>query len=150
MACASASAAALDAEGERFKASLVAAYSNPSAGRIQALLHPKSLACMRAEPKYESYLLRAESMQAVPVDAKLEVNEIPPGAALPFRGFEFPLRPSHVVRMEYGRKASPDGRSATTQIVEKHIAREGGRWYLILPCATPEGMGRLREMGLLK
>jgi hypothetical protein len=139
----------LDAGGERFKTELVKAYGAPNPDRIGGLLHPKSLACLSAEQNYERYLMRAETVQAVPPEAKVSVEPVAEDAQLPYRGFVFPLRPSHVVRMEFGRKPSPDGRSATTQIAEKYIARDGDRWYLIMPCSTPDGLRRLREMGLL-
>lgn len=134
---------------ERFKSDLVNAYRQPDAERIRTLMHPKSRACLQAEPSYERYLLGAETMQALPGDAKISVEAVSPAAALPYRGFKFPLRPSHVVHMEFGKKSSSDGRSSTTQIADKYLARAADRWYLILPCPTPEGMGRLREMGLL-
>ena len=139
----------LESSLERFKAELVKAYNNPDPARIRTLMHPKSLACLQAEPKYERYLLQAETMQAIPADAKISVEAVAATATLPYRGFKFPLRPSHLVHMEFGKKASPDGRSSTTQISEKYIARANDRWYLIMPCPTPEGLGRLREMGLL-
>jgi len=142
-------AQASDAGLERFKAELVRTYNNPAPESIRTLMHPKSLACLQAEPKYERYLMKAETMQAIPGDAKISIQPVAANAALPYRGFTFPLRPSHVVRMEYGREVSSDGRSATTQISEKHIARANNRWYLIFPCPTQEGMGRLREMGML-
>jgi len=125
----------LDSDGERFKARLIKTYNAPGVAGIKTLLHPKSLECLRAEPKYENYLMRAETIQPIP-------------AGLPYRGFEFPLRPSHVMRLEFGRKQLPD-RSAITEIAEKHILKDGGRWYLIMPCATPEGLKRLNDMGLL-
>lgn len=139
----------LDPGLERFKAELVKTYNSPDPERIRTLMHPKSLACLQAEPKYERYLLQAETMQAIPADAKISVEAVSATAALPYRGFKFPLRPTHVVRMEFGKNVSSDGRSSTTQIAEKHIARANDRWYLIMPCPTPEGLGRLREMGLL-
>lgn len=140
---------AADTGLERFKAELVGAYRQPDAERIRSLLHPKSLACLQAEQAYERYLLRAETMQALPRDAKISIDAISPVVTLPFADFTFPVRPSHVVHMEYGKQVSGDGRSSTTQIADKYLARSADRWYLIMPCPTPEGMGRLREMGLL-
>jgi len=142
-------AQASDSGLEGFKAELVNTYRYPDNQRIRTLMHPESLACLQAEPKYERYLLNAETMQALPADAKVSVKAVAATAPLPFRGFKFPLRPSHVVRMEFGKKVSSDGRSSTTQIAEKYIGRANDRWYLIIPCPTPEGLGRLRDMGLL-
>ena len=138
----------LDSDGERFKARLIKTYNAPGVAGIKTLLHPKSLECLRAEPKYENYLMRAETLQPIPVDANASVQSLAADAKLPYRGFEFPLRPSHVMRLEFGRKQLPD-RSAITEIAEKHILKDGGRWYLIMPCATPEGLKRLNDMGLL-
>ena len=138
----------LDSDGERFKARLIKTYNAPGVAGIKTLLHPKSLECLRAEPKYENYLMRAETLQPIPVDANASVQSLAADAKLPYRGFEFPLRPSHVMRFEFGRKQLPD-RSAITEIAEKHILKDGGRWYLIMPCATPEGLKRLNDMGLL-
>lgn len=139
----------LDSSLERFKAELVKTYNNPTPEHIRTLMHPKSLACLQAEPKYERYLLQAETMQAIPTDAKISVEAVAATDAMPYRGFKFPLRPTHIVRMEFGKKVSSDGRSTTTQVTDKYIARANDRWYLIMPCPTPEGLGRLREMGLL-
>lgn len=143
-----ASAQMLDSSLERFKNELVDAYQRPDAERIRALMHPKSRACLQAEPHYERYLMKAETMQAIPGDAKISVEAVSAGA-LPYRGFTFPLRPTFVVHMEHGKQTSSDGRSSTTQIADKYITRVADRWYLIFPCPTPAGMGRLREMGLL-
>lgn len=140
---------ASDAGLEGFRAELVKAYGKPAPERIRALAHPKSLACLQADPGYERYLMKAETMQAIPGDAKVSIQPVAADAALPYRGFTFPVRPSHVVRMEYGREMSSDKRSATTRIAEKYLARANNRWYLVLPCAAPEGRARLREMGLL-
>jgi len=137
-----------DAGLENFKSEVVGAYTRPDLERIRALMYPESIACLHAEPKYEQYLLRAETMEAIPSDAKISVETVSANATLPYRGFRFPLRPSHIVRMEFGKKTLPDG-SRISQIADKYIARVNNRWYLILPCPTPEGMGRLREMGLL-
>jgi len=138
----------LDSDGERFKAKLIKIYNTPGIEGIKTLLHPKSRECLRAEPKYEKYLMRAETMQPIPFDAKVSVQTLAADARLPYRGFEFPLRPSHVVSFEFGRKQSPD-RSVIAAIAEKYILRDSGRWYLIMPCATPEGLKRLTDMGLL-
>ena len=137
-----------DAGLENFKSEVVGAYIRPDLERIRTLMYPESLACLHAEPKYEQYLLRAETMEAIPSDAKISVETVSANATLPYRGFRFPLRPSHIVRMEFGKKALPDG-SRISQIADKYIARVNSRWYLITPCPTPEGMARLREMGLL-
>jgi len=133
---------------ENFKSQVMGAYSQLDPERIRTLMYPESLACLRAEPKYERYLLKAETMEAIPSDAKISVETVSANATLPYRGFRFPLRPSHIIRMEFGEKALPDG-SKISQIADKYIARVNNRWYLIMPCPTPEGMGRLREMGLL-
>ena len=134
---------------ESFKAELIEVYNHPNPEQIRTLVYPKSLACMRSEAKYEKYLMRAETIQAIPSDAVVSIEKRSANAALPYRGFNFPLPPSHIVRMEFGKKVLHDG-SKTSQIAEKYIARANGRWYLIFPCPTSEGMGRLREMGLLE
>lgn len=139
----------LDRDGEKFKADLLAVYSKPDTARVMALVHPKSVACLKAEPKYQEYLMRMETMQPIPADAKVTVVEVGATEKLPFQGFEFPLRPTHTVRAAFGRQVL-DAKSAVTQIAEKHIGRDGGRWYMILPCPTAEGMSILREMGLIK
>lgn len=138
----------LDTGLEDFKNELVSAYSHPDKTSIRALTHPKSLACLRTEPKYEQYLLRAETMEAIPPDAIISVDTVAANTVLPYRGFKFPMRPSHMIRIEFGGKVSPDG-SKISQVASKYIARIHDRWYLILPCPTTEGMTRLREMGLL-
>src|SRR5689334_3377726 len=111
----------LDPGLERFKAELVKTYNNPDPERIRTLMHPKSLACLQAEPKYERILLQAETMQAIPTDTKISIEAVSATAPLPSRGFQFPLRPTHVVRMEFGKRVSSDGRSSATEIAEKHI-----------------------------
>ena len=138
----------LDSDGERFKAKLIKTYNSPTIEGIKTLLHPKSRECLRAEPKYENYLLRAETIQPIPADAKVSVQALAADAKLPYRGFEFPLRPSHIVRFEFGRKQLPDS-SSITAISEKYILRNNNRWYLIMPCVTPDGLKRLNDMGLL-
>lgn len=144
-----AAAQALDADGERFKAEVVATYGEPTIDRVRALLHPKSAACLRANAEYERYVMRAETRQPAPMTVQVSVDEVAADADLPYRDFEFPVRPTHIVRMEYGQIGTRDARSGLSRVAEKYIARDGARWYLILPCATPEGMRRLRDMGLL-
>jgi len=142
-------AQSLDTSLERFKAELVNAYRQPDRERIRKLIHPKSIICLQTEPKYERYLLQAETNQALPPDAVVSVEPVDANTALPFRGFKFPLRPSHVVRMEFGKKVSSDGRSAITRISDKYISHSDNRWHLLIPCPTAEGLERLRDMGLL-
>jgi hypothetical protein len=138
-----AAAQKLDPAGEKFKNEIVKTYARPDAKQIVSLMHPKSAKCITAEPAYERYLMRAETTQIVPADAKVSVEPVAPDAKLPYSGFEFPVRPSHAVRMEYGR-------ASMTSVAEKHIAKDGDKWYLVMPCPTPKGMARLKEMGLLK
>jgi hypothetical protein len=145
-----AAATTLDAEGDRFVAELTAVYSKPSAERVRGLLHPKSAACVRADPKYDAYFVRTETSMPLPANPKVSVAVIPADAKLPYAGFEFPVRPSHSVSMEHERKVAADGKSAYTPVAEKRIVKSDGRWYLVFPCPTAEGLARLRDMGLLK
>jgi hypothetical protein len=146
-----ASAQPLDAEGERFKTQLLKVYSAPTAAGIRSLLHEKSLACMRKEPEYERYIMRAETLTSIPTDAKVSVEGFPSGAKAPFRGFNFPIQPSHKIAMEYGRKVDPaDKRVTTSSITDEYIARDASGWHLIFACPQPEGMRHLKDMGLLE
>lgn len=145
---ATSSAHALDTDGERLVAQVAEAYRAPTGERVLALAHPKSLSCLQAEPKYQRYLMRAETGQPIPANAKRSVDALAPDANLPYRGFTFPVRPSHVIRMEYMQSARQG--ASVTAVAEKHIVRDGGRWYVVFPCPTPEGMDRLKDMGLLE
>lgn len=146
-----ASAQPLDAEGERFKAQLLKVYSAPTAAGIRSLLHEKSQACMRKEPGYERYMMRAETLTPIPVDAKVSIETFPPDAKAPFRGFDFPVQPSHKILMEYGRKVDPaDKRVTTSYIANEYIARDVSGWHLIFACPQPEGIRLLKDMGLLE
>jgi hypothetical protein len=145
------SAQPLDAEGERFKARLLKVYAAPSAADIAGLLHEKSKSCLRKEPEFERYMMRAETMIPIPADAIISVETYPANAKAPFRGFDFPVQPSHKILMEYGRKVDPtDKRVTTSSIANEYIARDASGWRLIFACPTPEGMRHLKEMGLLE
>lgn len=134
---------------EALLAQVAEAYRQPEAARIEALMHPSSRACLQAEPRYRRYLLHAETAQPLPAAASAAIEAIAPDAVLPYRGFQFPLRPTHVLRFEFDRQETADGRGSLASVAEKHAIEHDGRWQLLFPCPTTEGMQRLQELGLL-
>jgi len=124
-------------------------YRQPQAAAIEALMHPATRACLADQPRYRAYLLRMEAAAPLPADTIGRIETIDQEAPLPFRGFEFPLRPTHLLRFELAGQASADGRGSVSQVVEKHAVASDGRWQLLFPCPLPEGLQRLREFGLL-
>lgn len=145
------SAQPLDAEGERFKEQVVKIYAAPTVEGINSLLHEKSKTCLRNEPAYERYLMRAETLTPIPADAKISVEIFPSGAAAPYRGFDFPVQPNYKILMEYGRKKDAnDPRVTTSSVANEYIVRDTSGWHLVFACPKPEGMKLLKAMGLLE
>ncbi|HEV2341825.1 MAG TPA: hypothetical protein VGS15_08505 [Candidatus Acidoferrales bacterium] len=110
----------------------VAANNAQDAAAMNALLHPKSLACITPENRDFYDRANAVSMrQSIPADYKFTDTVLSEKDALPMNGYAtFPVRPTHQIQIDYSRGVETSG------TVMFWLVSENGRWYKDDPCAT--------------
>jgi len=110
------------------------------ATKLRALVHPKSLACIRPESAAffdEVFARRLRDGAAGPYRAS--AGPIPPGDPLLMEGdLTYPVRPTHWIQIDL----DPDAASSATHFVQ--VAARG-TWFEVVPCPTPATLAKLRE-----
>jgi hypothetical protein len=109
--------------------------------RLVQLIHPQCRACMTSENAdvYQDVFAR-RLRDPIPQEYRLSVRPIQANAPLPFSDMvTYPVRPTHVVQIDF-QTGPHRNKSLLIQIAE-----EGGQWYEILPCPTPDAVKRFRE-----
>src|SRR5215472_11767797 len=108
----------------------VAANNNHDPAAMNALLHPKSLACVTPENRdFYDRAIEVSMRQPIPsnyhfTDTALTVKDAPP---LKDYG-TFPLPPTHQIQIEYSSGVEDSG------TVMFWLINENGRWYKDDPC----------------
>jgi hypothetical protein len=131
------SCAATQAQGVRgsvdeFLVEYVTAFNAKDVDRLRSLLHPRSLACITSDNKriYDEALA---VLIRDPIPSRHEFRTTLVGAQneLPFKGYaEFPIRPSHEIRITYSRGLEDSAEHELWLLLERD------RWYEVDPCMT--------------
>lgn len=112
----------------------VAANNAQDAGVMNALLHPKSLACIT--PENRDFYDRADAVsmrQPIPADYKFTDTVLMGKDVPPLNGYAtFPLPPTHQIQIEYTSGAENSG------TVMMWLVGENGRWYKDDPCVNAD------------
>jgi hypothetical protein len=138
---AAASAAEVDPGARTLVGRLVAAINADDGEAWKKLLHPDNLACMNAARAdfYTEYLGR-ELGRTVPAKYELRISSVGPSDALMFEAMdEYPVRPTHRIELDYATGAN----SGVT--IVRYLRHDGGRWFYIVPCPTPEAIEMFRQ-----
>lgn len=101
---------------------------------LNALLHPKSLACVT--PENRDFYDRAVAIslrQPIPLNYHFTDTVVAEQDKLPAYGYGvFPVRPTHQIQLEYTNGAEDSG------TVMFWLVNEGGRWYKDDPCINAD------------
>lgn len=108
----------------------VAANNAQDAGAMNALLHPKSLACVTPENRdFYDRAVAVSMRQSIPADYHFTDTVLGEKDALPLSSYAtFPVRPTHQIQLEYSGGAEESG------TVMFWLVSENGRWYKDDPC----------------
>lgn len=112
----------------------VAANNAQDANAMNALLHPKSLACITPENgDFYDRAVAVSMRQPIPSDYHFTDTALGEKDALPVYAYgTFPIRPNHQIQIEYSSGAESSG------TVIFWLVSENGHWYKDDPCANPD------------
>ncbi len=112
----------------------VAATNAHDAHSMNALLHPKSLACITPENKdFYDRALAVSMREPIPQDFHVTDTVLSEKDKLPGEGYgSFPVRPMHQIQIEYTSGAEAHG------TLVFWLVSENGRWYKDDPCISAE------------
>jgi hypothetical protein len=125
----------------RFVSDLVQAFNSKSIEKRIALLHSKSLPCVRADgDSIYRDMFERQARRHVPSNYRSTITPVASGAAPPFGDlFTYPVRPTHVLELTFDTGPS----SSTTIVIQ--LAREGGGWREVIGCAKPGTVAVMRS-----
>ena len=132
-----------DNSDQAFANSLVAAINSKSVPKRLALLHSRSLKCVRADGDsiYRDMFAR-QARRHVPRGFHWEVVPVAKGEGPLFAElFEYPVTPTHRLQLDFATGPT----SSTTLVVQ--LAREGARWREVVGCPKPETVVAMRAAG---
>jgi hypothetical protein len=125
---------AAPAEADRaFVNAVVAAINSGSVDRRIALLHTKSLACVRSDSAsvYRDMFLR-QARRRIPSGYHFTIEAVNKGEAPPFSDlFRYPVAPTHTLDLTFD---TGPGSSTTLVLL---LARENDRWREVVGCLKP-------------
>lgn len=120
----------------------VAAINSGNVERRRALLHPRVLPCVDGEASeiFEDIVAR-QARRPVPPGYRWKLTEVPAGQPLMFADrFDYPVKPTHVLQIDF------DTGPTSSSAIMLQVAREGGRWREVMPCAKPETIVEARAV----
>jgi len=130
----------LTAEQRAFADRYVDAVRAKDVTKLKALVHPKSLECIRPESAafYDDIFARRVRYGAT-APYRASAQPIPPGQPLFLEGeVTYPVRPTHWIQIDL----KPDATSSSTLLVQV-VTR--GTWFEVLPCPTPATLAKFRD-----
>lgn len=125
----------------RFVSDLVQAINSKSIERRIALLHSKSLVCVRADGDSIYHdMFERQARRHIPSNYRSKITPVASGAGPPFGDlFTYPVLPTHVLELTFDTGPS----SNTTLVLQ--LAGEGGRWREVVGCAKPGAVAVMRS-----
>ena len=131
----------LTAEQRAFADRYVDAVRAKDVTKLKALVHPKSLECIRPESAAffdDVFARRLRDGATGPYRAS--AGPIPPGDPLLMEGdLTYPVRPTQWIQIDL----DPDATSSVTFLMQVAVAR--GTWFEVLPCPTPATLAKFRD-----
>ena len=123
---------------------LAAAVNADDVEALKRLLHPDNLACMDAgRADFYTEFLARELGRTVPAEYGLRIAGVGAADSLLFEAMdEYPVRPTHQIELSYST-----GAYSGVSIV-RYLRHDGGRWFYIVPCPTPEATEMFRQASL--
>jgi hypothetical protein len=119
----------------------VAATNARDANGLNALLHPKSLACVTPENKdFYDRSLAVSFREPIPPGYHFTDALLAEKGKMPLEGYgDFPVRPTHEIHIEYSNGAEDSG------IVIFWLVQENGHWYKDDPCIRAEAVKQFHD-----
>ena len=138
--CSPTKAQAVSGDVKDFAAQYVAAFNAKSVARLNALLHPKSLACITPETKsYYDEARAAQLRDPIPANYTFTASPVDENDLKVTTGYwQFPVTPTRKLQIEYQQ-----GEDSGTLLV--WLVRENGRWFQDDPCATEQALKEFRD-----
>ena len=134
-----------DPQAQAFVEALVAAINDKDAAKRKALLHPDSLRCAT---EGKGLLLDEQfARQArfpISDDVTWRLTAAPPGQPLFTDMFDYPVRPTHVLQLDY---ATGPNRSVGLVL---QLAQHGGAWREIAACPKPETVAAAKQASVAR
>jgi hypothetical protein len=135
-----------DAAQRRFAQSYVGAIRSQDSGRVAAILHPATRACINDQDRYFfDYLFNQQLSTGAELTAAYEIEHIQPvtGPAelmmLPPEGFAYPVAPTHLMQL------NAKGKDGKIYIVIAYLAPANGGWFVVTPCPNAVGVKMIAE-----
>ena len=131
----------LTAEQQTFVQRYVDAVRAKDTGRLKALVHPKSLACIRSDSaSFFDDVFASRIRDQVEIQYQASAQPVPPGRPLLMEGdVTYPVRPTHWIQIDLA-----PGATAERILMVQVVAEGGGTWLEVLPCPTPETLAKYR------
>jgi hypothetical protein len=132
-------------EQQQFAQAYVAALRSQDVGRLEAMIHPATLACITsANRAYFDAIFKSQLELGPRLGPSVTVRPPVPvtdgGATMmPPEGFVFPVRPSYRMQINADR---PDRSLA----VQAYLAPGPGGWFAVHPCPNAVGMKYFAEI----
>ena len=131
---------ALTPEQQAFVERYVDAVRAKDVGRLRALVHPRSLACIQPDTAaFFDDVFASRTRHPTAVQYAASVQPIAPGQALMMEGdVTYPVRPTHWIQIDL----APGATSGAILMVQ--VVLERGAWLEVLPCPTPATLAKYR------
>jgi polyhydroxyalkanoate synthesis regulator phasin len=134
-----------DSARQQLARDYVAALQSKDPARIKALIHPTVLACKNFADYFD--LTNEHIFKNVPgSDYKISFTVLPDDFKLPILPpdkFEFPVRPSYELRIDWEHS---EGSSVRLASIIQFIAEKDGAWLLVYPCPNDAGIKLVHQI----
>src|SRR5262249_10073790 len=109
-------------------------------GRLKALVHPLSLACIQPDTaSFSDEVFASRTRQPAGAQYAASFQAIASGQPLMMEGdVTYPIRPTHWVQIDL----APEATSGSLLMVQ--VVAERGAWLEVLPCPTPATLAKYR------
>lgn len=140
VSCAHTQAQGVSGDVKNFVTQYVAAFNAKDMRQLNALLHPKSLACVTPENKnYYDEAMAVHLRDPIPANYTFTVSPVNQSNMKSMESmWRFPVPPTGQLQIEY-QQGEDSG------IVLVYLVQENGRWLQDDPCATEQTLKEFRE-----
>jgi hypothetical protein len=127
-----------------FAGRLIAAMGAKDLAKMNEMVAPTVRACFNKDTQpYLDELLKKQMKHQVPKDYKLRVGSVPPQVSGPSKYATIPLAPTQVLEIEFSQ-------ADNSITLNRLIAQEHGKWYMVTSCPTAAGMDRFRQLAKIR
>jgi hypothetical protein len=128
---------------QAFARKVADAMSSKDFGAMKQLFAPSTLKCIGTHQDFLQERINRQLALPISTKYKLTITKLPPNIMNPSKFATYPLRPTHLMGMEFDADANHD-------TVNLPIGQEDGKWYEAQPCPTDAGMVRFAKLQHMK